>query len=153
MKEADESPENRLNWLRCQLQQAGHKITHQRLEVFREVIRTDQHPDAETVYLGVRERISTISRNTVYQTLQFLMDQGYIASFGVHHASHRYDRNTLPHHHLVCLRCGKVSDCEQPELDNIVHPAGFSNWGRVDSIHLELRGLCADCLAERESHP
>ncbi|MBF0283254.1 MAG: transcriptional repressor [Magnetococcales bacterium] len=149
----DESPERRLDWLKSQLQQAGHKATHQRLEVFRQVILTDEHPDAEAVYLGVRERIPTISRNTVYQTLQFLMDQGFIAPFGVHQASHRYDPNPAPHHHLLCLRCGKVSDYEASPLEIIPPPMGGANWGKVDSIHVELRGVCSDCLSERKREP
>ncbi|MBF0192246.1 MAG: transcriptional repressor [Magnetococcales bacterium] len=149
MNEPCESPNGRLDWLKSRLQQAGHKATHQRLEVFREVIQTDAHPDAETVFLGVRERIPTISRNTVYQTLQFLVDQGYIAPFGIHQASHRYDRNTMPHHHLVCVCCGKVSDCTQSGL-NLSHFAGFENWGRIDALHLELRGICSDCLSKQE---
>ncbi|MBF0311657.1 MAG: transcriptional repressor [Magnetococcales bacterium] len=150
MKSPEQTQGHRMDWLRQQLRRNGHKATHQRLEVFREVSCSDIHPDAEMVYLGVRQRLPTISRNTVYQTLQFLVEQNYIAPFGVHRASNRYDRNTRPHHHLVCLRCGKVSDCEPPETAAVTPPPGFEEWGRIDSIHLELQGICADCLCGPE---
>lgn len=150
MKKKRNLAKDRLDWLKNQLHQAGHKATQQRLEVYREVIQTDQHPDAETIFLGVRERLSTISRNTVYQTLQFLVEQGYIAPFGVHQASHRYDGNTDSHHHLICLRCGKISDCELSAMGTADPTSNFANWGRIDSIHTELRGICADCLPEQE---
>ena len=45
---------------------SGIKLTHQRLEIFREVAQTGDHPDAEKVYQGVRERMPTVSLDTVY---------------------------------------------------------------------------------------
>ncbi|MBF0159275.1 MAG: transcriptional repressor [Magnetococcales bacterium] len=143
--------EHRIECLKERLHQSGHKATHQRIEVFREVLRTDEHPDAEIIFLEVRERIPTISRNTVYQTLQFLVDQGYIAPFGLHHDSHRYDRNTSPHHHFVCVRCGKVRDVVNMNVDQIDSPACAEQWGRIDSVHMEVRGVCRECLSEKEA--
>ncbi len=40
---------------------SGAKLTHQRMEVFREVAQTGDHPDVEKVYQGVCERMPTIS--------------------------------------------------------------------------------------------
>ena len=48
---------------------SGMKLTHQRMEIFREVAQTGDHPDAEKVYQGVRKRMPTISLDTVYRTL------------------------------------------------------------------------------------
>jgi Fe2+ or Zn2+ uptake regulation protein len=39
------------------LLRAGVKRTHQRLEIFSRVLRTGEHPDAETVFRGVRQRL------------------------------------------------------------------------------------------------
>ena len=56
---------------RCKevLKAAGVRVTHQRLEIFREVASSTAHPDAETVFRGVRDRLPTVSLDTVYRTL------------------------------------------------------------------------------------
>jgi Fur family peroxide stress response transcriptional regulator len=57
---------------------SGLRITHQRTEVFRELARSAAHPDAETLYLWVRRRVPTISRDTVYRTLVALEARGLV---------------------------------------------------------------------------
>ena len=41
----------------------GLKLTHQRVEVFRELAGAEDHPDAETVYQDVSHRVPSISRD------------------------------------------------------------------------------------------
>ncbi|MBW1971134.1 MAG: transcriptional repressor, partial [Deltaproteobacteria bacterium] len=55
---------------------SGEKLTHQRIEIFREVAQTGEHPDAEKVHQGVRKRMPTVSLDTVYRTLWWLKDLG-----------------------------------------------------------------------------
>ena len=57
---------------------AGVKLTHQRLEIFREVASSVEHPDAEAVVRSVRKRMPTVSIDTVYRTLWMLNDLGLI---------------------------------------------------------------------------
>ena len=59
---------------------AGIRLTHQRLEIYRAVAQSDDHPDAETVYRRVRTRMPTVSLDTVYRTLWLLNDHHLIAS-------------------------------------------------------------------------
>ena len=58
----------------------GAKLTHQRMEIFREVAQRGDHPDAEMVYKGVRERMPTVSQDTVYRTLWWLKDLSSIGA-------------------------------------------------------------------------
>ncbi|MEO5365449.1 MAG: transcriptional repressor [Magnetococcus sp. WYHC-3] len=141
--------EARVAWLQEQLRARGQRVTHQRVEVFRAVVQTDTHPTAEEVFQGVRVRIPSLSRSTAYQTLQFLVDQGYVkAPFGTHHSTTRYDGNCAQHHHLVCVRCGLVTDMEPPQPVTPALPQEMGHWGRVETVHLEFRGVCAGCLAQ-----
>ncbi len=100
----------------------GIRVTHQRIEVFREAIRTASHPDAETIYRRVKKKIRTITLDTVYRTLRFLVDQGLIATMGIHHDRLRFDGNVAPHHHLVCLKCGNVTDFMAQGLERMPPP-------------------------------
>jgi len=79
----------------------GLKLTPQRLEIFREVASSLDHPDAETVYYAVRARLPMISLDTVYRTLWMLSDLGLISTLGVRRKSVRFDANPRKHHHSV----------------------------------------------------
>jgi len=81
---------------------SGHKVTHQRLEIFREVAATDEHPDVETIHERVRRRLPTVSIDTVYRTLRLLVDLGLASTVLTDQERMRYDANTNPHHHFVC---------------------------------------------------
>ncbi len=124
---------------------ADIKLTHQRIEVFAEVARTEEHPDAETVFERVRKRIPTISLDTVYRTLSTLAKLNIISKVYILCDRARFDANTRPHHHFVCAECGLVRDFSFPEADNLPIPREVQSWGEVRSLHVELRAICFKC--------
>ena len=97
---------------------SGAKLTHQRMEIFREVAQTGDHPDAEKVFQGVRKRMPTVSMDTVYRTLWWLKDLGLITILGPARERARFDANLRRHHHFVCTQCGLTRDFYSDELDN-----------------------------------
>ncbi len=132
------------------LRAAGVRVTHQRLEVFREVLGSRSHPDAESVFRGVRDRLPTVSLDTVYRTLWLLNDLGLITTLGFPHERHRFDGNTRPHHHFVCTRCGLTGDFYSEELDGLAVAEVVSEFGVADRTQVEVRGLCRSCLEEND---
>ncbi len=128
------------------LRRAGVKRTHQRMEIFREVARTGEHPDAQTVFRRVARRIPSISLDTVYRTLRLFQDLGLITALGTNHERIRFDANMNDHHHFVCTRCGKTLDFHSREFDELSVPEEVRDFGRVERNHVELRGVCAKCL-------
>lgn len=127
----------------------GLKTTHQRMEVFRELARTENHPDAETIYRHVRRRVPAISRDTVYRTLATLEDQGLVHKAEIVSGRARYDANTDHHHHFICTACGRVHDFYSPALDELPIPRSVSALGRVESAQVQLRGVCTNCAKTR----
>ena len=128
----------------------GVKVTYQRMEIFREVAGTDEHPDADSVYKGVRARIPTVSLDTVYRALSLLERLGVVSRVHVFADRARFDANTMRHHHFVCHRCGLIRDFSAPEVDSLDIPAEVSSLGRIDSVHLEIRGVCCSCATAPE---
>jgi len=123
----------------------GIKATHQRTEILRELSRTEEHPDAETIYNKVRKRIPAISLDTVYRNLRMLEDMGVISRVGSLKERARFDGNTDRHHHFVCLECGMVRDFYSDEFNRFKPPPEISGMADVDSVYVELRGLCRKC--------
>ena len=123
----------------------GLKLTHQRMEVFRELAGAEDHPDAETIYQGVSRRVPAISRDTVYRTLATLEEQGLVHKAEILASRGHYDANMDRHHHFVCTQCGRVRDFYSERLDELPLPKSVTTLGRVESAHVQLRGICATC--------
>ncbi len=127
------------------------KITHQRMEIFREVAQTGDHPDAESVFQGVRKRMPTVSMDTVYRTLWWLKDLGLITILGPPRERTRFDANLSHHHHFVCTQCGLTRDFFSDELDSLALPDSVLSIGHAEKIHLEVKGLCHKCAGDEKS--
>ncbi len=127
----------------------GMKITQQRMEVFRELAGTEEHPDAEAIYQSVRKRVPALSRDTVYRTLASLEAQGIVRKAEILYSKARYDANTDHHHHFVCTACGLVRDFYSEALNELPIPKAVASLGRVESAHVQLRGICSACARRK----
>jgi Fur family peroxide stress response transcriptional regulator len=137
--------ERRLEHLQATARAAGVKLTHQRLEIFRELASTEEHPDADAIYRAVRRRMPTVSLDTVYRTLWMLHDLGLVTTLGPQRDRVRFDANLDHHHHFSCVRCGLVRDFESEALARLPLPASVAALGRVHDAHVEVRGTCGAC--------
>jgi Fur family peroxide stress response transcriptional regulator len=153
MSVSREELQSRLEHFRDVCDRAGMKLTHQRMEIFREVARTTDHPDAQTVYRRIRKRLPTVSLDTVYRNLWLLSDLGLIATLGPSRERARFDANMTTHHHFVCKRCGVAQDFYSREFDELRPPAAVRLVGEVERIQVELRGLCVRCSRRAKKEP
>lgn len=128
----------------------GMKATHQRIEIFRELAASGAHPDAETVYQAVSQRVPSISRDTVYRTLATLEAEGFVRKINPLFERARYDANLDHHHHFICTVCGSVTDFCSERLDNLPIPASVEALGEIDSAHVQVQGICAACAHNRK---
>lgn len=123
----------------------GIKATHQRTEILRELVGSEEHPDAETIYKKVRKRIPSMSLDTVYRTLRFFEEEGLASRLGLIKEKTRFDANTAKHHHFVCNDCGLIRDFYQDTAGYQKKLPDLSELGFVDSVYIELRGQCKKC--------
>lgn len=124
------------------------RMTHQRIEIFREVAMTGEHPDAETIFSRVRKRLPTVSHDTVYRTLASLEEMGLVSRVDPVCGRARYDANCESHHHFVCKQCGLIEDVYLEDQKEIPLPRGIPEVGNVDSVHLQVRGICKPCKSK-----
>ena len=139
-----------LEMLREQCRQAGIKVTHQRLEIFREISRAKDHPSAEILYERLKRRLPTISLDTVYRTLATFEGLGLIKKVHLLSEQTRFDPDTGIHHHFICARCRKIIDFDWPDFDSVRPPEQTGQFGKVLGQQAELRGICKECL-EKEA--
>ena len=145
MPVAHDEMERRIEEMKDALRAHGMRLTHQRIEVVREIAGSEEHPDAETIYRNVRTRIPTISRDTVYRTAATLVELGCVMRTTLTHGPVRYDANLEHHHHFVCMRCGAAHDIVDPALDKVRASASSAGIGSVETVEVRLRGVCTEC--------
>jgi len=93
----------------------------------------------------VRKRIPAISLDTVYRTLRLFEKKGLISRVGSLGERARFDADTDRHHHFVCTECGFIGDIYSDEWNAFRPPSDVRTMGTVNSIHVEVRGLCNAC--------
>ena len=120
-------------------------VTPQRIAVMRALLESGDHPRAERIYTLVRRQHPRISLATVHRTLETLCEIGEARKVTPLYESARYDGNTGPHHHVVCVRCKRVEDLEAPEFDTLL--AGRRTLGEFELLgcSVEVRALCSRC--------
>jgi Fur family iron response transcriptional regulator len=92
------------------LRACGVHPTLQRLAVAACVLDTDTHPTADQVLVQVRRRHPTISRATVYNTLNLFLEKGLLRTQILRENTIAFDPNTSAHHHFVDDETGQVYD-------------------------------------------
>ncbi len=145
MKTKAKGVEDRIQGFPGVCRRYGVKATYQRSEIYRELASTNDHPDAETIYTRVRKRIPTLSLDTVYRTLRLLERKGLISRVGSLGERTRFDADTDRHHHFVCTECGFIGDIYSEAWNDVRAPSDVRAMGTVNSIHVEVRGVCKAC--------
>jgi len=126
----------------------GIKATHQRTEIYRELARTEEHPDAESIYMRVRKRIPEVSLDTVYRALRLFEDKGIISRVGHRDDKARFDANTDRHHHFICTKCRLVKDFYADGLNALPIPRDVGEMGAIGSVRVEVLGICRACQSK-----
>ena len=130
------------------LRRHGVQITAQRLAVLGAVSRRP-HATANEIADVVRSEIGTISRQSVYNVLDVLVDAGLVRRIQPAGSPARYeDRTGDNHHHLICRGCGRMVDVDcavgaAPCL-TAADDAGFE----IDEAEVIYWGRCPECLAQ-----
>ena len=124
---------------------AGLKVTQQRLEIYRQLLKAKDHPAAETLYTRLARRLPTLSLDTVYRTLATFERLGLVHRLETTGSQARYEALTSPHHHFLCDRCGKVIDFSWEDFDTLEPPPPPAGAERVERTSVVLHGQCADC--------
>ncbi len=148
MKTTKQDIEQRMARFNEACRKSGAKLTHQRMEIFREVAQSADHPDVEKVYNGVRKRMPTVSLDTVYRTLGWLKELGLIKTLGPPRERTRFDANLSHHHHFVCIQCGLTRDFYSDKFDKLSLPESVQSIGYVETTQVEVKGICLKCAAK-----
>ena len=126
------------------------KYSRQREEIKACLFSRKDHPTAEMIYQDLRLEDPRLSLGTVYRNLALLAKRGEIRKISVGNEPDRFDGDTSVHFHFICRSCHCVSDLRPAQADRILAWAAEGTDGQVESIMLNVYGVCRNCLDGQE---
>ncbi len=130
----------------------GLKVTHQRMEIFRELIISTNHPTAEMLHQRLVKNIPSLSLDTVYRTLATFEKLWLIHRIETIESHARFEVTADRHHHFICDTCGGVTDFYWQTFDTMHLPDALENVGQVHRQNVVIQGTCAGCLQKNDSN-
>ena len=92
------------------LSRCGVKATPQRIVVTQHILNSRTHPSADDVWEQVRRTCPTLSRATVYNTLNLLVEKGLIRMQNLTEGAAAFEPRAAPHHHFIDEQTGRIYD-------------------------------------------
>jgi Fur family transcriptional regulator, peroxide stress response regulator len=125
------------------------RITPQRLAIIEYLEGNKAHPSARDIYKAVSEKHPMMSFATVYNTLETLKEKMHILELSIDPQKKRFDPNTKPHHHLVCLECRAITDVHRNFALDLTHSERCDY--EITGNHVDFYGVCPKCRRGRKS--
>jgi Fur family transcriptional regulator, peroxide stress response regulator len=129
----------------AELKEKGVRLTPQRQAILEFLKTVDTHPNAEDVYMNIRNKYPGISLGTIYNTLNMLCDKGIIQELSYGDMCSRFDGNPAHHYHVTCQHCGKVADYHGPVMNKIETEVAHDSGFLITSHRMEFYGFCPEC--------
>ena len=146
-----ENMEKRLDAFRLMCKKHNLKITPQRIAIYKVLLHSQSHPTADEVFQTLKGDFSNISYDTVNRTLLSLVEIGLIDVVKSPGGARRFDPNPDDHHHLHCVKCGKIIDFYSEVCDKLRIPEEIQNQFTVLSKRVVVNGICRECRQKRKA--
>jgi len=98
------------------LRQCGIQPTPQRVAVVDSVLHDTSHPSADEIFERARKRCATVSRATVYNTLNLLVEKSLLRTQILKEGTVVFDPNVNSHHHFIDDETGAIIDIPWDKL-------------------------------------
>lgn len=125
------------------LQAHGIRPSLQRIAIMKYLLEHATHPTVDTIYQDLLPEMPTLSRTTVYNTLELFKERGAVKVLTIDSKNVHYDGCTAAHAHFLCSSCGKIYDITLPEeLDKAITSLPEH---RVAQAEVYYEGICREC--------
>jgi Fur family transcriptional regulator, ferric uptake regulator len=136
--------------LSLHLKERGFRLTPQRekiLDIFYN-LPEGEHLSAEDLHNQLKHQPGDISLATSYRTLKLLASVGVLREldFAEDHKHYELTRDPdSPHHHIICVSCGRTEEFEAPEALKMAVAIAETSHFKLTDVQLKVFGFCQFC--------
>ncbi|MFT6845497.1 MAG: Fur family ferric uptake transcriptional regulator [Flavobacteriales bacterium] len=136
------------------MQERNLRKTPERYAILREIYYQNIHFNVESLYVMMKEKNYRVSRATIYNTLDLLVDSNLVAKhqFGNNVAQFEKSFGFKQHDHIICTNCGKVLEFCDPRIQNIQRMVEEIYQFKISSHSLNFYGVCGtpECASHKK---
>lgn len=118
------------------------KPSYQRMKIFQYLVENRNHPTVDMIYKALCTEIPTLSKTTVYNTLNLFIEKKIVNVIVIEENETRYDSVMAVHGHFKCEKCGKIYDIDINQ--NILKDDMLKKY-EIKEQHYYFKGICQDC--------
>lgn len=143
-KENNEKLVQAENLFKTYMKENGMRCTTERLIVLRELYKSNSHLDADEIFVQLKKKDLSISRATVYHTLDLLIKCHLVTKIDLGHKHTHYEKahGVDNHLHFICEQCGKVSEETSEQLEKLLKELCEQNRFSMENFSLQIFGKC-----------
>jgi len=124
----------------------GLRTTKQRTLLLEVLRQGKSHLDADELYRRARKKQPQLSLSTVYRALRLFKKLGLVEETHFDEEHHHYEvKSATEHHHLVCLKCGKVVEFNYPLSRHVKENVPEARDFEIIGTEVRITGYCSKC--------
>ncbi len=124
----------------------GIRPSIQRIKILEYIVKNKNHPTVDMIFNALKGEIPTLSKTTVYNTLNEMVKKDVLLELIIDENAVRYDLYMEPHVHFKCRICGEIYDYD---MDCEIFKKKKIKGNLVERYSVNLYGICKNCLNER----
>jgi Fur family ferric uptake transcriptional regulator len=128
------------------LKSGKNRITPERFEVLEAALEYEGHFGADDLYIIMKNANSSVSRATVYKTLELLAQCELLTKRNFGDNINRYESSFKKqvHDHLICVDCGKIIEFSDPRIKKLPEEISEELGFNFESYSFNIFGRCKD---------